>query len=226
MVGNWSKIKIFGTFCPPFVVPFRFTQGNRKTNGGQLAETLGFRQCLPIICCSISFYITNWNNKWWAIGRKLGFLAPFARQLLFHFVLQNEMEQHMVDNWSKMKISGTVRPPFVVPFRFTERNGTTNGGQLVENSYFRQRLPTVWCSISFYKRKWNNKWWAIGRKLEFPAPSAHHLLFHLVLQNEMEQQMVGNWSNIEIFGAICPAFVPFRFTERYGTTSGGQLVES
>ena len=30
------------------------------------------------------------------------------------------------------------------------------------------------------------------------VPSAYHLLFHFVLQNEIEQQMVGNWSKIRI----------------------------
>ena len=29
-------------------------------------------------------------------------------------------------------------------------------------------------------------------------PSAHSSLFHVVLQHEIEQQIVGNWSNIRI----------------------------
>ena len=151
--------------------------------------TLGCLHPRPNICDSISFYRTKWNNKWWPIGREFGFwirlpticcsisfyrtkwnkkwlvisiLAPSAHKL-FHFVLQNKMEQQMIGNWSKIRILApsahkccsisfyrtkwnikcwatkiwilviTVCPSFVDPFRVTERNGTTHGGQLVEN---------------------------------------------------------------------------------------------
>ena len=59
---------------------------------------------------------------------KIGIWAPLAHQLLFHFVLQNEIEQQMGVNLMKIRIQAPSAAPFVVPFRFTEGNGTTIGG--------------------------------------------------------------------------------------------------
>ena len=44
----------------------------------------------------------------------------------------------------------------------------------------------------------------VGKRYQNPyaRPIAHNLLFHVALQNEIEQQIVGNWSNIRILVAF------------------------
>ena len=131
----------------------------------------------------------------------------------------------MISSWNETKCRfllenegfGTVCPPFVVLFCFTQRKGTTNGGQWLENDSLGR---TMCCSMNGTTNG--------GQFIEHEGFGGLRppfvVLFRFAERNGTTHG--GQLVEHDGVGTIClPCVGPFRFTERNGTTNGMQLVE-